>query len=719
MPRMSSWPCTSVTHTPRPHMRMHGMARAAARVRISLRLLQRERWAPCPMQRAHSVERASRARGADGAGVCGTATGTCEMQGACGMTLTHASECSACQRRHWPAHKRNCRPEVAAAPGLVAAAGAPPAAPAAAAPPTRAPLCGQAVAPPSPGMLEFFGDPIVPVRLASGQVEGRGLVTKGDMPVGSIVVVAEAYACVPTPSQSDRICARCFGTSASMLRCSACRAAAFCSRECMAAHAPVHQGECCGLGAVRGATLAFESEAEVAQEALRRCGAAASDDPDPSSGVADAPAVLADRETLGLLVALLNRARAEREPVAESERGRGVQREADWQDVMALATHDHDPALRVAALQAAREAAAVLADWLGTLPPTLAQENVLAGLLLRIRLNAHPVVNGYGQRVGLGLYPMAALVNHSCLPNVTAAAVQGRTIVMRALRALRAGEQVCSAYVDVYQPRAVRQRLLRSGFGFLCACARCRAPLLESPDRLAAAYVCRARPGSCRRELVRCRSIVQSDPASFLDAPDDEYRCPGCGSSRRAGELLRAAAEVDAATQLAVAALTVAPATAHQQLRALAAGPVLRLLHPLHRARFDLSLALIASANAVRDLETCADETMRAIACAEALVNVGTPELASLYFTLARAVFALLGDLFPPARLQQRDPATEIEKQLFTRCASALEAARRLREVCFGTEAHAAREVSALAERFRALVDAVSDVGAGAATRGH
>ena len=55
-------------------------------------------------------------------------------------------------------------------------------------------------------------------------------------------------------------------------------------------------------------------------------------------------------------------------------------------------------------------------------------------LLLRVKYNAHPVLDGGTQsrRVGLGLYPAACYLNHSCFPNASYHTTNlGRTMVFR------------------------------------------------------------------------------------------------------------------------------------------------------------------------------------------------------------------------------------------------------------------------------------------------
>lgn len=69
----------------------------------------------------------------------------------------------------------------------------------------------------------------------------------------------------------------------------------------------------------------------------------------------------------------------------------------------------------------------------------------VAGLLLRIKFNAHPVIDTEASniRVGLGVYPAGCYMNHSCRPNSVVHTINGGNIlVVRSLRPIAAGEQV-------------------------------------------------------------------------------------------------------------------------------------------------------------------------------------------------------------------------------------------------------------------------------------
>ncbi|KAF8059148.1 hypothetical protein HT031_005320 [Scenedesmus sp. PABB004] len=76
----------------------------------------------------------------------------------------------------------------------------------------------------------------------------------------------------------------------------------------------------------------------------------------------------------------------------------------------------------------------------------------------------------------LGVWPAAAMANHSCAPNAHAMLL-GDRLVVRAAEALAAGEQVFLSYLgpQLFAPAGVRRAELAAQWGFECGCARCKA----------------------------------------------------------------------------------------------------------------------------------------------------------------------------------------------------------------------------------------------------
>lgn len=69
--------------------------------------------------------------------------------------------------------------------------------------------------------------------------------------------------------------------------------------------------------------------------------------------------------------------------------------------------------------------------------------------------------------------------NHSCKPNVSPAFVDPNERVY-AVRDIKAGEELCTYYVDPLQSKEYRQFRLQRAYGFTCNCEVCTLPKKES-----------------------------------------------------------------------------------------------------------------------------------------------------------------------------------------------------------------------------------------------
>lgn len=130
-------------------------------------------------------------------------------------------------------------------------------------------------------------------------------------------------------------------------------------------------------------------------------------------------------------------------------------------------------------------------------PPSISDET-LAGDFHRLRLNNFMPTDAMLVPVGVGAYPAAALMNHSCRPNVCLSyGLSGTTewpveggpsasftsvapvdlrpcMAVRTLTPLAPGEEVCHAYLDISLPLHERASDLASRYGFKCDCPACK-----------------------------------------------------------------------------------------------------------------------------------------------------------------------------------------------------------------------------------------------------
>lgn len=119
--------------------------------------------------------------------------------------------------------------------------------------------------------------------------------------------------------------------------------------------------------------------------------------------------------------------------------------------------------------------------------------------------NAHTIssVNGMGKKENVceflpfvdaeikGVFPLHAMLNHSCRPNAVYVSLPGTTsMCLKTLRAVQAGEELTVSYISNFLPVGLRQKILSDRYGFSCCCELCSNSF---PDRTRA-FVC---GGSC------------------------------------------------------------------------------------------------------------------------------------------------------------------------------------------------------------------------------
>lgn len=87
--------------------------------------------------------------------------------------------------------------------------------------------------------------------------------------------------------------------------------------------------------------------------------------------------------------------------------------------------------------------------------------------------NSSRLVTATFDPLGLALDPRSAAINHSCEPNAVVV-FDGPKLSVRALKALKADEEVLISYVDSSAPCGVRQAELKDQYFFTCECKKCR-----------------------------------------------------------------------------------------------------------------------------------------------------------------------------------------------------------------------------------------------------
>jgi len=92
--------------------------------------------------------------------------------------------------------------------------------------------------------------------------------------------------------------------------------------------------------------------------------------------------------------------------------------------------------------------------------------------LCRFGCNNFELHDDYLFPFGYGTYPFSSLFNHSCFPNCVIM-YQKNQQVIRAIRKIRKGEEICYSYIDSAMTTSVRRDLLLDKYFFKCFCEKC------------------------------------------------------------------------------------------------------------------------------------------------------------------------------------------------------------------------------------------------------
>jgi len=101
------------------------------------------------------------------------------------------------------------------------------------------------------------------------------------------------------------------------------------------------------------------------------------------------------------------------------------------------------------------------------------KQEKLADLLGIIYTNGHHI-HGHG----IGLFPVASMIEHSCAPN-SAYEVVNDKLTVTALLKIAKGEGISLCYIRPYQPRQERIAELKNRFHFDCTCVRCSVDMFN------------------------------------------------------------------------------------------------------------------------------------------------------------------------------------------------------------------------------------------------
>ncbi|KAJ3045762.1 hypothetical protein HDV00_007888 [Rhizophlyctis rosea] len=302
-----------------------------------------------------------------------------------------------------------------------------------------------------------------PVKLTATKSKGRHLVASKVLEAGTTVIQETAAGYALLKDYIDELCRTClkplpdvptesngtttpFGPSATsqfkkQLACSNCRSQTFyCSNECREEDAERHSLECDVLKDLPGT----------------------------------AAANFVDYGLMRLVLAVLVRRAKDAQTESESpslplNKLRPPTPYACVKDLLS-----HKTSNKSSWLQAVQAAAEDLFSQLK--PPLTTPTEEIITLACQINSNSHgmrdPTGNG-NMDVAVGMFPLVAMLNHSCMPNCAYVGIAHGQMLVRTLRPVAEGEELTVSYVDLYAGREERRGKLLETKNFWCECERC------------------------------------------------------------------------------------------------------------------------------------------------------------------------------------------------------------------------------------------------------
>lgn len=148
-------------------------------------------------------------------------------------------------------------------------------------------------------------------------------------------------------------------------------------------------------------------------------------------------------------------------------------------------------------------------------------------IIHKLSCNLFTIVDDFQNEAGIGCYPYASLINHSCAPNCIQRFDENANIIIRCVADIELAEELTISYIDTGRPTWYRQQELLKSYHFHCQCARCTATDLSD------GYICI--DVQCEPNCAVGTARTQTQGTSLKDSFTG--RTVGiCRESRRSGE---------------------------------------------------------------------------------------------------------------------------------------------------------------------------------------
>jgi len=287
-------------------------------------------------------------------------------------------------------------------------------------------------------------DPGLGYEIFISEEKGRGIKATKDFNVGNLILQADPFAYVIFENMAEHVCHHCFNMvirdksgkpTTTLLKCSACKFARYCSRDCQKKAWPMHKKECMAIKRIAP---------RVANDEIRMVSQ-----------------ILWKRERMG-------EQRCISEKLCKVEELCDHLKDMKFEDV-----HKVD------------ENSKEIGDYFGyeNLPD---DDEFIDHLFGIVACNGMSITDMRGlQHIGVAIHPTLNLINHDCNPNTIAISC-GPVIYLRAIKPIKAGDELMICYVDQGMLTSDRLQHLKEQYYFDCKCNTCET---KDKDVVKTAYI--------------------------------------------------------------------------------------------------------------------------------------------------------------------------------------------------------------------------------------
>ncbi|KAM9779555.1 N-lysine methyltransferase SMYD2-B-like isoform 1-T1 [Syngnathus typhle] len=251
---------------------------------------------------------------------------------------------------------------------------------------------------------------------------GRGLRVSRAFHVGELLFSCPPYACVLSAQERGACCDFCFNRKESLARCGKCKKAHYCNVKCQKGDWAAHKLECSAMVAYGEKWRPSETSRLVARILAKK-------EMQRERSASERILLVGDLQS----------------HVEDTDKEKGDKIQADAAGLHRFYSKHLD----------------------------FPDSKELLSLFSQVSCNGFTIEDEELSQVGTAIYPDVALLNHSCVPNAIVT-FKGRDAEVRAVRDMKAGDEVLISYIDLLYPTDDRNERLRESYYFTCDCEECR-----------------------------------------------------------------------------------------------------------------------------------------------------------------------------------------------------------------------------------------------------